>query len=174
MLAYAKGNALAFEQIYARHKVIVYRFFVKQGLALVVAEELTHDTWLKVINAREHYVASAKFTTYLFTIARHIFLDFQQKKSTQCEITTNSEELDELPQTPDFIDENHKRQRLNIAIKQQVASLPYNQREVFLLKQEAGFSIEDIAEITNQNKESVKSRWRYAIKKMREGLSAYV
>ncbi len=174
MLAYAQGNALAFELLYARHKLIVYRFFIKQQLTLAVAEELTHDTWLRIINAREHYVASAKFTTYLFTIARHIFIDFQQKKSTQCEITDRDDVLDESLQSSSFTNEDDKKQQLNIAIKQQILLLPYDQREVFLLKQEAGFSIEDIAKITEQNKESVKSRWRYAIKKMREGLSDYV
>jgi len=51
--------------------------------------------------------------------------------------------------------------------------LPYQQREVFLLKQEAGFSIDDIAKITFQNKEKVKSCWRYALQKMRKGLSFY-
>jgi len=174
MLAYAQGNVLAFEQLYAKHKLIVYRFFIKQKLTLAVAEELTHDTWLKVINAREQYVVSAKFTTYLFTIARRIFIDFQQKKSTQCEITNKEDVLDELAQPPNTINENDETQQLNIAIKQQILLLPYDQREVFLLKQEAGFSIEEIAKITEQNKESVKSRWRYAIKKIREGLSAYV
>ena len=61
-----------------------------------------------------------------------------------------------------------------MAIKQAIANLPMAQRETFLLKQESGFTIEEIAEITQQNKEKVKSSWRYAVKKLRAGLQAYV
>jgi len=174
MLTYAKGDALAFEQLYERHKLVVYRFFIRQNLTEAIAEELTHDTWLKIINARERYEVNAKFTTYLFTVARRLLIDFQQKKSTQCEISSENEIIDNLRQEPSIADDNYKSHQLNLLVKQQIALLPYHQREVFLLKQESGFSIADIAEITQQNKEKVKSCWRYALQKMREGLSSYV
>jgi len=178
MLAYVRGDASAFEALYGRHKVAVYRFFTRQNLSVAISEELAHDTWLKVINARGSYSVKAKFTTYLFTIARHLIIDFQQKKSTKCEVVeligevTSSDMSLEL--SSDAADENHKKQTLNLAIKQQILQLPFDQREVFLLKQESGFSIEDIANITQQNKEKVKSCWRYGLQKIRKGLSDYV
>ncbi|MGL1957805.1 MAG: sigma-70 family RNA polymerase sigma factor [Colwellia sp.] len=194
MLAYAKGDASAFEQLYAKHKLIVYRYFARQSLSVAVSEELAHDTWLKIINARESYTAKAKFTTYLFTIARHLMIDFQQKKSTRCEevgliadvlsVAVPLEKLlDKSLETPlkpvleiscDITDEYYKKQALILALKQQIAQLPFDQRDVFLLKQESGFSIEEIANITQQNKEKVKSRWRYALQKLRKGLISYV
>ncbi len=174
MLAYAEGQASAFEQLYQRHRVVVYRFFVKQNLPLAVAEELTHDTWLKIINARESYVITAKFTTYLFTVARRLVIDYQTKKSNNCEISNEDDAVQQLPTTENKQADEKNRQVLNKALKQQIALLPFEQREVFLLKQEAGFSIDDIANITQQNKEKVKSCWRYALKKLREGLSFYV
>jgi len=178
MLAYAQGDASAFDQLYARHKVAVYRFFTRQNLPVAVSEELAHDTWLKVINARESYSAKAKFTTYLFTIARHLIIDFQQKKSNKYEVVelideTTSSDIS-LALSSDVIEVNHKKQTLNLVIREQVLLLSFEQREVFLLKQESGFSIEDIANITQQNKEKVKSCWRYALQKVRKGLSAYV
>ncbi len=174
MLAYAKGNASAFEQLYQRHKVIVFRFFTRQSLPLPVAEELTHDTWLKIINARARYVATAKFTTYLFTVARRVAIDYQNKKNTRCELSNEEAVIEQLSVVETKQADDNKRRVLNQALKQQIALLPIEQREVFLLKQESGFSIEDIATITQQNKEKVKSRWRYALKKLREGLSFYV
>ncbi len=175
MLSYANGNASAFDLLYHRHKRVVFRFFVRQNLTHAAAEELAHDTWLKIINARQNYVVTAKFTTYLFTIARRLAIDYQQKKSHLCEVTTADDEVysHQSMQSDDELAESDK-QALSIALKQQISLLPFEQREVFLLKQEAGFSIDDIANITQQNKEKVKSRWRYALKKMREGLSFYV
>ena len=177
MLSYATGNASAFDLLYHRHKLVVFRFFVRQNLTHTVAEELAHDTWLKIINARQSYVVTAKFTTYLFTIARRLAIDYQQKKSHICEVTTADDEVysqESMQSNADDKQAEPDKQALSIALKQQISLLPFQQREVFLLKQEAGFSIDDIAIITQQNKEKVKSRWRYALKKMRKGLSFYV
>ena len=175
MIAYAKGDASAFDQLYGRHKVIIYRFFLRQNLPVAVAEELCHDTWLKIINSRDNYQASALFTTYLFTIARRLMIDFQQKKSTQCEqlFDPAQDEIlsDELvSDTP----ETTTQAKLSVALKRNITLLPFDQREVFLLKQESGFSIQEISVITQQDKEKVKSSWRYALQKLRKGLENYV
>lgn len=177
MLSYANGNASAFDELYQRHRLAVFRFFIRQNLPLAVAEELTHDTWLKVINARQSYVATAKFTTYLFTVARRLAMDYQHKKSNLCEELISDHEIEshsieQLNSNNELLSQD--RRALNTTLKQQIALLPFEQREVFLLKQEAGFSLDDIANITQQNKEKVKSRWRYALQKIRKGLSFYV
>ncbi len=170
MLAYAQGDASAFDRLYARHKMAVYRFFLKQNLPAAVAEELTHDVWLKVINARKNYTPSALFKTYLFTVVRNIAIDYQQKKSTRNEAGEPAAEMG-TEINNETVEDN---ERLKLAIQQEIAALPPDQKETFLLKQEAGFSIEEIAEITQQNKEKVKSSWRYALQKLRKGLSHYV
>ena len=172
MLAYAQGDAGAFDQLYEKHKQAVYRFFIRQNLTSAIAEELCHDTWLKLINSRESYQATALFTTFLFTIARRIAIDHSQKKSVILE-EPQTEENEQQPISHENQSNHKANQSLAIALKQQIADLPFDQREVFLLKQEAGFSLEDIAKITSQNKEKVKSRWRYALQKMRKGLSFY-
>lgn len=172
MLAYAKGDAAAFDQLYAKYKQPVYRFFMRQNLANAIAEELCHDTWLKLINHRESYQTTALFSTFLFTIARRIAIDHAQKKrvnlqSAQIESAAN-DQCNHHQQANSR--DNHT---LALALKKQIAALPFAQREVFLLKQEAGLSLEDIAKITSQNREKVKSCWRYALQKLRKGLSFY-
>ena len=175
MQAYANGDASAFDRLYARHKVAVYRFFLRQNLTEAVAEELTHDTWLRVIKASDRYTESAQFRTYLFSIARNISVDYYRKKSTQHENTAYTDDNEPYSQEADsHAADSLDGQQLNAAIKQQIALLPDIQREIFLLKQESGFTIEEIAEITRQNKEKVKSSWRYAVKKLRVGLQHYV
>jgi len=178
MLAYAKGDAGAFDQLYGKHKQAVFRFFIRQNLSNAIAEELCHDTWLKLINNRENYQVTALFSTFLFTIARRIAIDYSQNKSVTLErqqADNKSEgDISQLAKSEVAAQEHATdNQTLAEALKQQIASLPFEQREVFLLKQEAGFSLEDIAQITAQNKEKVKSSWRYALQKMRKGLRFY-
>ena len=71
MLAYAQGDSQAFERLYDRHRLAVYRFFARQSLPTSVAEELSHDVWLKIIAARTRYTDTALFKTFLFSIARN-------------------------------------------------------------------------------------------------------
>jgi len=180
MLAYAKGDASAFEQLYSRHKQVIFHYFTKQCSSIAIAEELCHDTWLKLINARCTYTVAAKFRTYLFTIARNTLIDHSQKKSTTQEASNIANEYDENSETDKSTlavnDKmlNTENIQLSEALAQNIAALPTKQREVFLLKQESGFTIEQIAEITTQQKEQVKSSWRYALQRLRKGLSHYV
>ena len=170
MLVYSNGDASAFEQLYQRHKQVVFRFFTKQCPSIAIAEELCHDTWLKLINHHSTYKVNAQFKTYLFTIARNILIDYRQKKSTTNEENTHSNIEDTIAEKS-LTTENLK---LVDALAKNIDALPPNQRDVFLLKQEAGFTIEQIAKITAQQKEQVKSSWRYALQRLRKGLSHYV
>src|SRR5512144_2844993 len=76
MLAYGRGDARAFETLYIRHKGGTYRYFLRHAAGEpATAEELHQDLWLKVIAARERYEARARFTTWLYTLARHRLTD---------------------------------------------------------------------------------------------------
>ena len=70
MIAYRNGEAAAFETLYARHKGPLFRFVLRSVKARAEAEELFHDVWLRVIEARDRYTPSARFTTWLYTIAQ--------------------------------------------------------------------------------------------------------
>ena len=76
MRAYGQGDARAFETLYARHKGATYRYFLRHaGGDTSTADELHQDLWLRVIGARERYEAQAKFSTWLYTLARHRLVD---------------------------------------------------------------------------------------------------
>ena len=76
MRAYGLGDARAFDTLYARHKGATYRYFLRHaGSHTSTADELHQDLWLKVIGARERYEAQAKFSTWLYTLARHRLVD---------------------------------------------------------------------------------------------------
>lgn len=172
MLRYATGDAVAFEQLYTRHKGPVYRYMLKLCHNEAIAEELFQEVWMKLIKARENYVASAKFTTWLYKLAHNLFIDHYRKQNIQ--IVTDSTIAPDTIESEQHADNNPEQQlQLNQSIdqfNQVLESLPNEQREVFLLKEETDMNLQEIAEMTGINYESAKSRLRYAINKLRSVL----
>ncbi len=173
MTKYRNGEYTAFESLYCRHKQPLFRFMLRQCPNQAVTEELFQDVWMKLIDARERYTPQAKFTTYLYQIARNRIIDHFRKHATSAELNqsvfdTVFESLaDRIQQQPEQQVEMEQTTNMLVRI---VDTLPPEQKEVFLLKEEAGMSLSEIAELLNENAETVKSRLRYAIKKIREGM----
>ncbi len=169
MLNYGQGDAAAFEQLYQKHKGGVYRYFLRHCSRADVAEELHHDIWMKLINARETYQPTAKFTTWLYTLAHNHLVNYYRKnnKAQLLDFDEIAEPEDELPELEQQL--SHSRQAIDLI--SQVENLPAQQKEVFLLRHEAGFSLEEIASLTKSSFEATKSRLRYAMAKLKKGVS---
>lgn len=173
MLSYASGDATAFEVLYLRHKGPVYRYMLNLCRNEAIAEELFQEVWLKLINARDNYQVKAKFTTYLYKLAHNQFIDHYRKQNVRI-VVDQSVEVDNVEQDQSSKNNPEKQAQTNQTINklsELVASLPNEQREVFLLREEAGMSLPEIAETIGINQEAAKSRLRYAINKLRLGLS---
>src|SRR6266853_1360104 len=80
MLRYGKGDAAAFEALYRRHRLPLYRFLLRQVGNAATAEELFQDLWMRVVNSRRRYEASAKFTSWVYAIAHNRLMDFYRAK----------------------------------------------------------------------------------------------
>jgi RNA polymerase sigma-70 factor, ECF subfamily len=176
MLAYAAGDAAAFDALYARHKGGVYRYVLRQCRHAGVADELFQDVWMNLIRARAAYVPTAKFTTYLYKLAHNRLIDHYRATGQVTLVSADDEAhqdaIASLPADaagqPELRYENqHLAERLRAA----VSALPPLQRDAFLLQQEAGLSLNEIAEVTGVGTETVKSRLRYAVNKLRIDLS---
>lgn len=174
MMRYVAGDAVAFENLYSRHKGPVYRYMLRLCRNEAVAEELFQEVWMKLIKAKDNYIASAKFTTYLYTLAHNLFIDHYRKQSVRI-VEDLSVEVDDIEyehasaNNPEYLTQtNQALSKLTSLIE----SLPNNQREVFLLREEAGMTVSEIAETVGINNEAAKSRLRYAIVKLRSGLSS--
>ncbi len=173
MLCYAAGDVMAFEALYQKHKGQVYRYMLNLCRNEAVAEELFQEVWMKLIRARESYVASAKFTTYLYKLAHNQFIDHYRKQNVRI-IVDQSVEIDAVEYDQEKGNNPEKRAQMNQTMEQinkLLESLPNEQREVFLLREEAGMSVQEIAETIGINHEAAKSRLRYAIAKLRSGLT---
>ena len=175
MQAYAAGDAAAFDALYARHKGGVYRFIVRQCGHAGAADELFQDVWMSVIRVRATYEPTAKFSTWLYRIAHNRLIDhwraMGQVELVTAGATDDDDPLDAIPGArTDEPDARAGQRELGARLKQALAALPAAQREAFLLHQEGGLELAEIAALTGVGVETVKSRIRYALAKLRAEL----
>src|SRR5260221_12935751 len=172
MLAYAGGDAGAFEALYAKHKGALFRFVLRSIKARGEAEELFQDVWMRVIEARARYAPQAKSTTWLYTIAHNRLVDHWRAKG----LTLVSLDDEERPVAEVAADPGSEPQRVVEArqtldrLSAALAALPLAQREAFLLHHEGGLGIAEIAAATGSGEEAAKSRLRYAMNKLPEAI----
>jgi len=173
MLRYRDGDTGAFERLYARHKGSLYRYLLRQCGQPAVAEELFQDVWLKLIAARAGYTVQAKFTTWLYRLAHNRLVDHYRASARRVPASCADDcpEWLETPAPAEEQPENREdRRRQAGRLLELLAELPEAQREAVLLKEEAGLSLEEIAQATGTGRETVKSRLRYALARLRRGL----
>jgi RNA polymerase sigma-70 factor (ECF subfamily) len=167
MLAYRQGDAGAFETLYARHKGPLFRFVLRSVKERTLAEEFYQEIWMRVIEARGRYSVQAKFTTWLYTIAHHRLADHWRKRGLQLVEADAADAPAPRTYEPEPRAEGRQDlQRLAAAL----AALPELQRETFLLHEEAGMTLAEIAAATGATQEAAKSRLRYALARLREAL----
>jgi len=172
MLRYRGGDAGAFDALYARHKGPVFRYLRRQAGDAALAEELFQDVWMRIINARGDYEARARFTTWLYTIAHNRFLDHVRSKR-RVDLTSFDDALETVvafPAADPPAEQAIERKELAGRLLAALDALPAPQREAFLLQQEGGLTVEAIARATGVERETAKSRLRYALAKLREHL----
>ena len=174
MLAFAQGDAGAFDRLYARHKGTVFRFISRSLPTRADAEEIFQEVWMKAIEARGRYEPRAKFTTWIYAIAHNRLVDLWRKKGLSLVPLDGGDDESPAHDPPaDPSDEPFAQVATREAMARFVAAfeaLPPTQREAFLLKEEAELSIAEIAQATGANEEAVKSRVRYATAKLREAI----
>ncbi|MDH3647359.1 MAG: RNA polymerase sigma factor [Gammaproteobacteria bacterium] len=170
MLHYRDGDALAFEELYGRHKGPVYRYLLRQCGNPANAEEIFQEVWIKVIRGRDKYRPLAKFSTWLYQIAHNCFIDFVRRQDRNALNAASNTEPDELLTETGNPERVAALSQTGQKLAGAIAALPQEQREAFLLRVEGGFGLEEIASITDTGRETVKSRLRYATRKLRETL----
>jgi len=172
MLRYRDGDGNAFDLLYARHKGALFRYCLRHCRQRSVAEETFQDVWMRVINARGRYEARAKFTTWLYRIAHNRVIDGYRSDNSGRIQSLDSDESEVQPAASP-LDEPQRRtssQQQAARLHALLAALPAEQRDVFLLHEEAGLPLDAIAEVSGVGRETAKSRLRYALSKLRAAL----
>jgi RNA polymerase sigma-70 factor (ECF subfamily) len=166
MLAYSGGDAGAFEALYARHRARLFRFVLRSIPVRAVAEELYQEVWMRVIEARGSYTPTARFSTWLYTIAHNRMIDHWRRAGVPL-VALDDHDLPDGTADP----ARHAEGRETLArFAAALERLPPAQREAFLLHEEAGLTLAEIAAATGSNEEAAKSRLRYAMAKLRAAI----
>lgn len=173
MLRYRDGDVRAFEILYARHKGALYRYLQRMCRSPEAANDLFQEVWGKVIASRDRYKVRAQFNTFLFRIAHNCAIDyFRRSGRQQAQDVADLEE--ELPGADSAQpDVQLSEVQLQAAYRDALLQLPQEQRDVFVLYEETGLSLEDIGKLTGVAMETAKSRLRYAVSKLRASLRRY-
>jgi RNA polymerase sigma-70 factor (ECF subfamily) len=168
MLRYRDGDVAAFEVLYRRHNDAVFRYLLRLCRHRDTAEDIFQDVWGKIVKARDSYRPTAKFTTFLYRVAHNCFIDHirRNKRHTQ----TADVEPDTQPNPADLPEVETERSLARRRLEAALQELPEEQRDVFLLSEEAGLSLDQIAAVTDSNRETAKSRLRYAVNKLRAAI----
>jgi RNA polymerase sigma-70 factor (ECF subfamily) len=185
MLAYARGDGTAFDLLYARHEAGLYRFVRRLlGARLAAqADEVFQDAWLRIVAARTTFQPQgAAWRTWAFTIAHNAAMDrlriAGREVSVEREDDDGDDPIDWLMARADQLapsSEDHAFWRAAGAqLLHCLDALPEAQRAAFLLHHEDGASVEDLARRLALPFETAKSRLRYALKKLRGCMGAYL
>jgi RNA polymerase sigma-70 factor (ECF subfamily) len=181
MLRFGRGEAAAFEFLYQRHQSRVFRYLHRNVRNEASANDLMQEVWFAVVRGAANYQPSAKFTTWLFTIAHNRMVDMIRANHRLQSLDAGDDADSEGSSLLEQLAADGKVEPLAqvqsqdeaAALLAAVAQLPAEQRSAFLLQAEGELSVEEIAEATGSNFETVKSRLRYARAKLRQLLWEY-
>ena len=165
MMQYAAGDMAAFENLYDRYRGPLYRYIQRQVRDPATANDLYQGSWEKLIKARKRYKPASPFRAWLFRIAHNHLVDhFRAHRASEPLEPERFVASD--PQPSELIDSDQREAQFRSALIQ----LPPDQRDTLLLKLEAGLGLEEIGRITGVERETVKSRLRYATAKLKRSL----
>lgn len=177
MLAFKAGDAGAFEVLVRRHRNAVFGYLSRLLKNPQRAEDLVQETWLRIIRAKYGYESSARFTTWLYVIARNLWRDSRDRAASANtesldasaeDETSREDSLPSMDPLPDSVAQSAEvRPHLELAL----GKISVEQREVFLLHELHGMSFQEIGEITGVPLNTAKSRYRYAIASLRRTLA---
>ena len=184
MVRYQRGERKAFVELVRRHNRPIYNFVLRQVRMPSLAEDVTQDVFMRVVQNAAEFKHEARFLTWLYTIARNLCIDQLRKQSHRRHASLDQPQREQGDQSDAQLlgdtvadanpqasaERNALSSEVRSSIVKAVDSLPDDQREVFLLREVASLPFRDIAEITGVGENTVKSRMRYALDRLKDAL----
>ncbi|MEM7364491.1 MAG: sigma-70 family RNA polymerase sigma factor [Pseudomonadota bacterium] len=167
MQAYARGETMAFEQLYHRYRRRLFGYFMINLQNEALAGELFQDVWMKVIAESKRYRQQGRFRSWLFTLAHHRLMDhFRRPEQRYPHHEETEGELCDVTPEGDVVNEE-----MHALLATMVMALPCEQRQALYLREQEGFSVQELADIQGVSFETAKSRLRYAYRRLREQMA---
>lgn len=179
MERYQRGDARAFEILVSKHQGPVFNFVLRILGHREAAEDVLQEVFMRVVKGAAQFERRAKFTTWVYTIARNLCID-AQRKARYRRTDSLDQGVDDEPDGPTLgatigdgsrgTDDRAFDVQARAAIVAAIAELSEEQREVFTLREYAGLPFQEIANIVGCPENTVKSRMRYALENLRKHL----
>lgn len=183
MKRFQSGDSRSFRGLLDRHETRIYNFFLRSFGRTDLARDLTQDTFLRVIRGRDGFELKSKFSTWMWRIAHNLRVDtirrlqFRNHKSLDVPVHEEGASESAVDRVEDKQDIGSERKtdgaRFMEAVESAIPELEPDQREVFVLRQLQGLSFQEIADVQEVNVNTVKSRMRYALQRLRQILEEY-
>jgi RNA polymerase sigma-70 factor (ECF subfamily) len=184
MVRYQRGDRDAFAELVRRYQAPVFNFAIRQIRHSGAAEDITQEVFLRVVQSAAEFKHEARFSTWLYTIARNLCIDHLRKLSHRRHPSLDQSPPGDLNRPPlaermadshptASVDRSAASSEVRVCIVRAVESLPDEQREVFLLREIANLPFKEIAEVTGVGENTVKSRMRYALDRLQAALSEF-
>ena len=178
LLAYRAGDVRAFERLVARHEKPVWNFIRRFVGDPTTAEDLLQEVFLRVVKSADEWRGSAKFSTWLYTIARNLTVDHARRAVHRDATSLDGPERsdadtslhDRIASVAPGADSVVADRQTKVRIDDAIATLPAEQREVFLMREVMEMPFAEIATAVGASEPTVKSRMRYALEKLRAAL----
>jgi RNA polymerase sigma-70 factor (ECF subfamily) len=176
---FARGDQGAFELLYDRHELRTWHFIHRHVGNREIAEELMQEVWLQVARDAALYEPTARFKTWLLTIARNRSIDSIRARREHLSLESVGYDaepvLEQLTANPgDGPLAAAITAEESALLSQALGQLPQQQREALLLQMEGELSVEEIAAISGEKFETIKSRLRYARAALRKLLDGHI
>src|SRR3954466_7083309 len=179
LAAYQQGDVGAFELLLRRHRAPLFTFLLRMLGDRQKAEDLAQETFLRIVKGAAAWTQRARFQTWLYTIARNLCVDQSRRDRFRRTDSLDAEGPDGEPAMVDAVPGHEidpgrgaESIRLRPLLQKALLSLPPEQREVFVLREQAGVPFREIAAMVGVNENTVKSRMRYALEGLRKALAA--
>ncbi len=182
MLRVKRGDRAAFAELVEKYRQPLFNFVFRTLRDETETDDVAQNTFLQVWKSRARYQRTAKFSTWLFTIARNLCLNEIRRRSRHPaeSLEETHAEHDDQPQRQ-YVDkkvllptENVLHGELARKIEEALDELPENQRTAILLCQQDEVSYEEIAEILDCSLSATKSLIHRGRETLKEKLKPYL
>ncbi len=182
MLRVKGGDMEAFEALVEKYKQPVINVMYRMIRDLDEAEDLAQNVFIRVFQSADRYQASAKFSTWVFTIARHLCLNEIRRRGRHPADSLESSQSENEDQPAKQYQDNRTfsppqaflHGELERKIQEAVSELPEKQRLAISLCQEDELSYEEIAEVLECSLSATKSLIHRGRETLKQKLKPYL
>jgi RNA polymerase sigma-70 factor (ECF subfamily) len=183
MIRFQSGDRSAFAVLLRRHQAPLYNFVFRHLRSGTAAEDVVQEAFVRVVQSVAEFKHEARFSTWLYTIARNLCIDHMRKGALRRHPsldapkpgaedggpTLGEQTADPRPNVERAAGSGEIRERVLAA----VSELPDQQREVFLMREVSNLPFREIAQIVGVPENTVKSRMRYALERLQVALCEF-